>query len=149
MLIVEFKRNSYEINPTTWFKNACDENVIMGEFEKRMFKEVGHCEVISPNLVISDIIGPIPPEKAGSSILAVLAMKYEYPEYGRIDLAQVGESMAPYIQEIVADRDIEVTCSLCYHYFTEGYEGELLVKNTGKICRNNLEFFLELLEVLG
>ena len=148
MLIVDCKHYSYEINPTSWFINACDANVIMGEFEKRMFKEVGHCDVVSTNLVISEYIGPIPPYMAGGGIMAVLAMKYAYPEYGRVDLSQVGENMAPYIQEVVKDKNIEVTCDICYPYFTEGYCGELMVKNSGKICISNLEFYLEMMRVL-
>lgn len=143
MLIVEIVRKPYEINPKAWFKYVADSNIIMGDFEKRMIREVGKCEVIGPNLVISEILGAIPPSDMGGGLLAVLAMKYaDYKEDGRVDLSQVGENMIPYIREVASEKEIHVTTSIYYPYLKDG--GELLVENTGKVCKRNRDFYKEI-----
>lgn len=147
MLIVEIIRKPYEINPKAWFKYVADSNIIMGDFEKRMIREVGKCEVIGPNLVISEILGAIPPSDMGGGLLAVLAMKYaDYKEDGRVDLSQVGENMIPYIREVASEKDIHVTTSIYYPYASKG--SPILVENTGKVCYSNLEFYDEIDRVI-
>ena len=147
MLIVEIVQKSYEIDPKAWFKYVADPEIIMGDFEKRIIQEVGRCEVVGPNLIISEVLGAIPPESMGGGLLAVLAMKYaDYREYGRVDLSQVGKNMIPYIQEVARNQDIHVTTSIYFPYISNG--NYLLVENSNKVCSSNLEFYREIDKVL-
>ena len=147
MLRVEIVDKPYEIDHKAWFKYVADPNIITGEFEKRMIWEVGKCRVVGPHLIISDVLGAIPPEGMGGGLLAVLAMKYADPaEYGRVDLSQVGRNMVPYIQEIARDMDVRVTTSIYYPYLTNGET--LLIENSGAVCTENSEFYREIDKLL-
>lgn len=152
MLIIDVNGDSREMNPDGWFKNVFDENLLMEEFPKRMIKEISKCEVISPYLVISDILGGVSSEWIGSGCKAVLAMKYADPEDGVVNLKWCGDNLVPYIREVVEDKDVVVHCSRLFPIFSKDY-GEyskgVMVKNSGKICYSALELYDEIDKFLG
>lgn len=154
MLIINVNGNrDLEMDPDGWFENVFDETLLMEDFSKRMLREVAQCEVISPNLVISDVLGAVPPEWIGSGCKAVLVMKYSNPgEDGIVNLHWCGNNLIPYIREVVDSKDVEVNSNILFPIFSKGYgeyRGKVMVKNSGKVFSSGIELFDEILKYMN
>lgn len=149
MLIIDVGNSKRELSPKSWFKHVFDWDILLeDDFIKRMVKEVSKCDIIGPNLVVSEVLGPVSPEWIGDGCKAVIAMKYADPEeYGIVDLCWVGDNLIPYIREVCKDKDVEVTCDRLFPYLSERYgkfDGCAMVKNSGKVFTDCIEMYDEM-----
>lgn len=101
MFKVHYGNTERELTPDSWFADVCDREVLLTDFSKKLLKEVSGCEVLGENLIVSDVLGPISPERMGSGCLALLYLMYEDDEkYGGIATRWLGDNLAPYLREI-------------------------------------------------
>lgn len=83
---------------------------------------------------------------------AVLYMMYEedIKRFGRISIKWCGDNLIPFIREACETRDVEVSCTRMFPYFSREYgefNGSLKMVDTGKICNTALEYFDEYLSI--
>jgi hypothetical protein len=121
---------------------------LLTDFSKRLLKEISKCDVISENLVISEILGPISPDRVGSGVKAVLYMMYEEnkEKYGYIDIHWCGDNLIPFIREVCSQKDVGINCDRMFPYLSSRYgkfNGGLKVVNTGHVFYSGLDFFME------
>lgn len=137
MLILDISLPYKEISVKGWFMNVADESILLTDFSRRLLKEISGCEVISENLLMSDVLGPIPPEKMGSGVMTVLAMKYAEEKYGIPDMSHCGDNLAPFIMEIAREKDLLITCDRLVPFLKGEYANDsIMIKNSGVVVNN-------------
>ena len=149
MLKIYFGDSGLDFNPDSWFRSWFDRKNLLIDFTKRMLKEVAKCEVLGENLIVSDILGPIDPERMGTGCKMVLYLVYETNKgrFGRPGIHWCGDNLIPFIREAGRMLDlVEFDCDRPIPLFDEKYgvyNDSVLIANTGVYCNNDWDFLTE------
>ena len=149
MLKIYFGYSNLDFNPDSWFRSWFDRKYLLTDFTKRMLKSVAKCDMIGENLIISEILGPIDPERMGTGCKMVLFLAYEANKqrFGRPGIHWCGDNLIPFIREVGRMHDIvEFDCDRPIPLFDKKYgeyNDKVLLANTGKYCDNGWDFLDE------
>ena len=141
MLKVWYREGNIEVlnNAQLYFKNRKKQEWFQDTLVKEMIKDVDKSEVAGPYLIISPVLGPIPPEKLSGGVqVLILMLKDETYMY---NISNCGDNCAKWILEIGKRKDITVFLE---HYMEFDGDFEMQIMNTGKIVHNFDEYFAEL-----
>lgn len=149
---VSTKEDMPSVHPDDWFKNVFDESLMLEPFAKKIIKEISKCDVVSENLVISEILGAIAPEMIGTGCKALLMMRYAEEESRIMNIHWVGENVYPYIQEALQGKDFTIIAGYAFDYYTdEGIHKDdpILILNNNKYVYSNVELMEEIFRAKG
>lgn len=152
MLTVNVCLNTVSVNPDHWFNRVFDTKNLLTDFSKDMLLNVSQCEVISEYLVISKVLGAVPPEHIGTGVKAVLYMMYGENEFGPMDTHWLGNNLVKYIMDIGRVKDLEITTDRFLPLFIDGnYQkgDKVRLKNNGKIYEDSSSFADACVEFMG
>ena len=141
MLKVWYREGNIEVlnNAQLYFKNRKKQEWFQDPLVKEMIKDVDKSEVAGPYLIISPVLGPIPPEKLSGGVqVLILMLKDDTYMY---NISNCGDNCAKWILEIGKRMDITVFLE---HYMEFDGDFEMKIMNTGKIVHNFNEYFAEL-----
>lgn len=125
-------RNQYE---DAWFEDA---------FVKEMVMEVDKSEVVSANLIISPVLGPISCDRLSGGV-KVLIMLYKMPEMEQW-ASSCGDNCLPAMVKIGKIQDVTVKFSHCPDRFPDDVEAEFL--DTGEILKGDRDVGLAIISRL-
>lgn len=111
-------------------------------FVKEMVKNVDNSEVVSANLIISPVLGPISYERLSGGV-KVLIMLYKMPEMEQC-ASNCGDNCLPDMVRISEMHDITVKFSHCPDKFPDNVKAKFL--DTGEIARGDKEVGLGIIE---
>lgn len=137
-------REDAMFDPFGYFDFMLDESCLDSDFAKKIVKEIDKSDLINRNLIISPILGQIPPSKLSGGTKALLVLKFtNNPLY----LDSFGENCYKYIAEIGETKDVTIVTTRISRFFwrCEGLEC-VKVLNTNKIVRTDRELFDEILD---
>lgn len=151
MLTVNVCLNTEGVDPDSWFKRVFDTQYLLTDFSKNMILNVSQCEVISEHLVISKVLGAVPPEYIGTGVKAVLYMMYGDNEFGPMDTHWLGDNLVKYIMDIGRVKDLEITTDRFLPLFIEGNSqkgDKVRLKNNGRVYEDSGSFVDACLEFM-
>ena len=98
----------------SYFNNVLEDKYLETDFAKKVVKEIDNSDLINKNLVISPVIGSIPPSmiSGGSKALIILNFTDEI-----IPLYLMGENCYPILANISKDKDVTVTTDSTVRFF--------------------------------
>lgn len=145
MINVDIKSNEAGVNPDAWFENVFDDSLLLTDFSRRVLKDVAKCKVVSENLVISDVLGPISPSMIGSGVKAVLYLMYGGSKF--LNSYWMGDNLIPFIQEVSKYKDVNLRLgSLMPLCDDSDYSVEVKIVQTGEIYKRNLDLYNAILD---
>lgn len=113
---------------------------------KQMILDIDKSEVVGPNLIISTVFGPIPPEYLSGGVKALIIM-LKQPEL-IVNANNCGNNCSTWIQRIGDMHDV----TIALEYFMEWYEDEhpvnFTIANDGTVVHSRDEFGLKALQYL-
>ena len=129
-----------------WFENQLGCEYLETEFSKSVIKRIDKSEVYDRNLIISPVLGGIPPERLSGGSKALICIKYTDWIFS---ITAMGENCYPILAEIAKEKDILMTCDSSVLLFKYGGFKEVYIENTSKIVRSDLELIDEILKCKG
>lgn len=134
----------YDGNINAVFRGQYEENWFEDDFVKKMVKEIDNSEVVSANLIISPVLGPITFERLSGGV-KVLIMLYKMPEMEQWGTS-CGDNCLPLMVEVAQMHDITVKFSHCPERWPENAEARFL--DTGELARGDREIGLGIIHRL-
>ena len=121
-----------------YFDRQIDECCIETDFGKRVIKEIDGGEVYDRNLIISKVLGGIPPERlsGGTKSLLILMNSDKI-----IDLASMGDNCLPFLADIAKVKDITVCTDTYRKIFKDSTLDKVHILNDDSIVYNDDEYF--------
>lgn len=137
MLSIYFGEKENVMHGPTWFKFNYNPEWFKDDLVQKMIEDVDKSKVIGGELIQSEVLGPIPPERLSGGVQTLISA------YGRPDLVfnatSCGENCARWLLKIGEIKDI--TVNLKYFMSFEGLEPfEIKIINNDTIVKNMDEY---------
>ena len=94
----ELDSDNYIFNPDSFFNNTYEDEWITDPFVSEMIKDVDGSTVISPRLIDSPFLGPIPTERLSGGIKTLILMNFDDEHI--FNASACGNNCAPWILRI-------------------------------------------------
>ena len=137
MLSIYFGDKENVLHGPSWFRFNYRPEWFEDAFVQEMLKDIDKSVFLGGELIQSDVLGPIPPERLSGGVQTLISI-YEKPE--RIfNATSCGENCAKWLLKIGEKKDVEV--NLRYFMPFDGCEPfEIRVLNEDKIVLNMDEY---------
>jgi len=128
-------------NTDAFFDNTYLDNWLTDELSLKIIKAIDKGEVVSPQLIITKALGPIPPVKLSGGTKTLLLIRNK-PELV-YNASTCGDNCAKWILKIAKASSKDILINL--HHMMDFGDGsfEIAVENTGKVVKNMKELVLE------
>jgi len=132
-------------HPPTYFDNRYEDEWIIDPLSVKMIKDVDKSDVISAHLIESPVLGPIPVKDISGGVKTLILMAFD--KSGKIfNASACGDNCAKWIVNIGRQKDLTINL---HHVmdFSEVFDFEALIVNTGKIVYGYEEYLREALTI--
>ena len=144
MLYITFKRpEGFIRDVNAYFGHHLDLKILNDDFVKEVIKDVDKTDVISENLLISPVFGPIPPSKLSGGAKALILM---YAQEKPVWATACGDNCAKWIVEIAKQKDITIILGHRMH-FPDVFEAVCL--DNGEKIHGDEDFVIQYLYTKG
>ncbi len=110
-----------------YFENVYEEEWMEDSFVQQMILDIDQSVVKGDLLIVSPVLGQIPPERLSGGVKALICM-YKMDAY--IDLIVCGPNCENYILQIASEKDVTVSMS--------GYDLSFIHKDIHAVCLNDM-----------
>lgn len=129
----------------SWFKYNYDPEWFEDIFVQKMMEDVDHSSYKGGDLIESDTLGPIPPERLSGGLMTLISI-YEKPDM-IFDATSCGDNCAKWLLAIGKKEDVEIQLDYLMK-FPEDEGFSINIVNTGKTVTSPKAYTLEALELL-
>lgn len=137
MLSIYFGDKENVIHGPSWFRFNYRPEWFKDAFVQEMLKDIDKSEFVGGELIQSDVLGPIPPERLSGGLQTLISI-YKKPELV-FNATSCGENCAKWLLKIGEKQDIEV--NLRYFMPFDGLDPfEIRVINEDKTVLNMDEY---------
>ena len=124
-------------HPPTYFDNQYEDAWVIDKLSVEMIKEVDHSEVVSPYLVKSPVLGPIPVKEISGGVKTLILMAFDHT--GKVfNASACGDNCAKWILKIGKEKDLTIKLRHIMDFGEDDFEIRIL--NTGDIVHNMEQF---------
>lgn len=145
MLSVFFGDMDESMYGPSYFKYNYDPVWFEDTFVQRMMKDVDHSVYRGGDLIESDILGPIPPERLSGGLMTLILI-YEKPDM-IFDATSCGDNCARWLLEIGNKKDVTVQLNYLMKFPDED-SFSIRIANDDKVVSSARDYTLEALELL-
>lgn len=126
----------YIFDPSIFFNNTYEDDWITDPLSIEMIKDIDQSDVISPRLIDSPFLGPIPPERIARGTKALILMKHDDKHI--FNASVCGDNCAKWILRIGQEKeDLLIRLGYLMDFGEQPFEIE--IDNLGLIVHNRLE----------
>lgn len=137
MLKIIFGEKEDVIHGPSWFRFNYQSEWLADEFVGQMIRDIDKSEYKGGELIESDVLGPIPPERLSGGVQTLISI-YEKPDL-IFNATSCGENCAKWLLEIGKKKD--VTVNLRYFMPFDGFEPfEIMVINEDRVVHDMDEY---------
>ncbi|MBQ9359482.1 MAG: DUF4869 domain-containing protein [Lachnospiraceae bacterium] len=137
MLSIYFGEKDNVMNGPAWFRFNYEAKWLSEGLVSRMIRDIDKSEYQGGELIMSDVLGPIPPERLSGGLQTLICI-YNKPEL-MFNATSCGENCAKWLLEMGKDKDISI--NLRYFMPFENLEPfEIRILNEDKIVMNMDEY---------
>ena len=145
MLHVYVGNNEEAIYPGSKYFDACiDTAVITEDFSRKVIREIDKSDVVSENLIISSVIGPIPPNYLSGGVKTLMIL---YKEDKMVDIDSMGENCFPYIWMLAEEKDVKLSMESYRDLYQFG-KGTVHILNDDSFIDNGRDFMFKVTGLL-
>ena len=142
--IVFGKRDDVYYGPG-WFVNNYTGEWLEDVIVQKMIKDIDKSEYRGGELIYSNVLGPIPPEKLSGGVKTLISI-YKTPDH-MFDATSCGNNCSKWLLDM--GKQMDITVNLNYPMEFEDCEGfEIHIENNDKIYYKSKEYLLAALDVL-
>ncbi len=124
-------------HPPTYFDNQYEDAWVIDKLSVEMIKDVDHSEVVSPYLVKSPVLGPIPVKEISGGVKTLILMAFDHT--GKVfNASACGDNCAKWILKIGKEKDLTINLRHIMDFGEDDFEIRIL--NTGDIVHNMEQF---------
>lgn len=145
MLSIYFGEMEHAAYGPTWFKFNYDPAWFRDPFVQEMMEDVDHSRFITGEIIESDVLGPIAPERLSGG-LQTLILIYERTDMV-FDATSCGENCARWLLEIGRKKDVTVNLNYLM-MFDDEMPFEIMILNNHTAVHNAKEYLLAALYAL-
>lgn len=129
-------KKEYYLSGDKVFDYKFDKSKLMEDFSKEVIRTIDKSEVVSEHLIVSPILGAIPPSYlSGGSKTLIMLMYADFKFY----IEAMGDNCFPLLKRICDKKEIYM-CSTCYRpLFEYGFE-KVHILNEDKIVTNSKDY---------
>ena len=129
-------KKEYYLSGDKVFDYKFDKSKLMEDFSKEVIRTIDKSEVVSEHLIISPVLGAIPPSYlSGGSKTLIMLMYDDFKFY----IEAMGDNCFPLLKRICDEKEIYM-CSTCYRpLFEYGFE-KVHILNEDKIVTNSKDY---------
>ena len=131
--------NRYIFDPGIFFNNTYEDDWITDPLSIEMIKDIDQSDVISPRLIDSPFLGPIPPERIARGTKALILMKHDDKHI--FNASACGDNCAKWILRIGQEKD-DLLIRLGYLMDFGEQPFEIKIDNLGLIVHNRRELIV-------
>ena len=137
MLKIYFGDKEEVMNGPSWFRFNYKEEWLADPFVAEMMSDIDKSQYKGGQLIESDILGPIPPEKLSGGLQTLISI-YERPDL-MFNATSCGENCAKWLLEIGKNKDVSVNLKY-YMPFDDKADMEIMIINENTVVRNIDEY---------
>ena len=133
----------YIFDPGIFFNNTYEDDWITDPLSVEMIKDIDQSDVISPRLIDSPFLGPIPPERIARGTKALILMKHDDKHI--FNASVCGDNCARWILRIGREKgDLLIRLGYLMDFGEQPFEIE--IDNLGLIVHNRRELIEAVLD---
>lgn len=130
----DLEKDNYIFDPDTYFNHQSEDGWMDDDLTKEMVRDIDRSEIVSPHLVQSPFLGPIPPEKLSGGVKTLILVAND-PEH-IFNVSACGDNCAKWLLKIAETRDITVRLGYLMNFGNDPFS--IHIVNTDKTV-NSLE----------
>lgn len=129
-------KKEYYLSGDKVFDYKFDKSKLMEDFSKEVIRTIDKSEVVSEHLIISPVLGAIPPSYlSGGSKTLIMLMYADFKFY----IEAMGDNCFPLLKRICDKKEIYM-CSTCYRPLFEYGFDKVHILNEDKIVTNSKDY---------
>lgn len=132
-------------HPPTYFDNQYEDEWITDPLTVAMVKDVDHSDVVSPHLIQSPVLGPIPVKEISGGVKTLILMAFD--NSGKIfNASACGDNCAKWIAALGQTKDLTINL---HHVmdFSSVSNFEAVMLNTGRTVHSYEEYLAEAVNI--
>ena len=127
--------DNYIDNPDLYFDNTYEDIWLEDLQSKQMVHDIDHSELVSPNLVISPVLGSIPISRLSGGVKTLIQVSHDP---GHIyNASACGDNCAAWLLKIGEQKDVLVRLGHLMHFRNEPFT--IKIANNGEIVHTQKE----------
>lgn len=137
-----YQGEDYIYDPDTYFDNVYEDRWLESDQAGQMIKDIDGSDLIGPNLVQSQYLGPIPPSRLSGGVKTLILIAND-PSHV-FNASACGDNCSGWLIRLGRERDVLVRLG----YLMDFGEGSLEIKisNSGNIVHSDREMVHEVIE---
>lgn len=136
----------YMYTPGRYFDANKKDEWLVDELSKKMIRDIDKSDVIGPNLIQSDVLGPIPPHYLSEGVKTLILINNDNSHV--FNASSCGDNCAKWLLEIGKHKDVTINLRHIMHFGNqkEGKEFEFYLINEDRMIYNQYEFLLYVID---
>mgnify|MGYP000155356997 CR=1 FL=1 len=136
----------YMYTPGKYFDANKKDEWLMDDLSKEMILDVDKSEVVGPNLIMSEVLGPIPPHYLSEGVKTLILINNDTSHV--FNASSCGDNCAKWLLKMGEQKDITINLRHIMHFGTqkEGKEFEINIVNEDMKVYNQYEFLLYVID---
>ncbi len=138
----EMEKDNYIFDPDTFFNHRYESTWLTEELSRKMILDIDRSEVAGEYLIISPVLGPIPPERLSGGVKTLILISKDQEHI--FNASACGDNCAKWLLAIGKEKDVTIRLGYLMDF---GYDEFCIrVLNTGKIVHNINELDNEVID---
>lgn len=134
----DYPGENYIDNPDLYFDNTYEDEWLEDKRSKEMVKDIDRSELISPNLVVSPVLGSIPVTRLSGGVKTLIQIDHDSAHV--YNASACGDNCAGWLLRIGQEKDIIVRMGHMMHFENCGIEQlSIRIDNTGEIVHSQYD----------
>lgn len=138
----ELDKDNYIFNPDSFFNNTYEDSWITDPLSKEMIENVDRSYVVSPQLIDSPFLGPIPVERLSGGVKTLILMNNDDEHI--FNGSACGDNCAPWILRIGQKKELYIRLGYLMDFGDEPFEIE--ITNLGIVVHSQKELITTVLD---
>ena len=122
-----YKGDNYIDNPDLYFDNTYEDEWLNDPVSKQMVKDIDRSELVSPNLVISPVLGSIPVSRLSGGVKTLIQINNDKAHV--YNASACGDNCVPWLLKISEEKDVLVRLGHLMHFPNEGFRIRIVNNN--------------------
>ena len=127
--------DDYIDNPDLYFDNTYEDEWLEDELSKEMVKDIDRSELVSPNLVISPVLGSMSVNRLSGGVKTLIMIEHDNEHI--YNASACGDNCASWLLKLGQKKDILVRLGHIMHFTDETFS--IRIANTNEIVTNQHE----------
>ena len=122
-----YKGDNYINNPDLYFDNTYEDEWLNDPVSKQMVKDIDRSELVSPNLVISPVLGSIPVSRLSGGVKALIQINNDKDHV--YNASACGDNCVPWLLKISEEKDVFVRLGHLMRFPNKGFRIRIVNNN--------------------